>query len=71
MTTAASAHHTIVSVAFVDTAARGLPSSEAPLECSCGEVTTSGEYTTHRGPSEYVERKRFNNQNYRDRKAAP
>jgi hypothetical protein len=41
--------HLIVSVQFQRMAEEGRPMSEAPLECSCGEWTTSGGWAEHRG----------------------
>jgi hypothetical protein len=41
--------HRIVEVHFQRTAEQGRPSSEAPILCSCGEVTRSGTWETHRG----------------------
>lgn len=41
--------HTIEAVGFQEAAERGRPSSEAVLRCSCGTVTTSGQWDAHRG----------------------
>jgi hypothetical protein len=41
--------HRIVEVHFQRNAEQGRPSSEAPILCSCGEVTRSGTWETHRG----------------------
>jgi hypothetical protein len=41
--------HRIVEVHFQRTAEQGRPSSEAPILCSCGEVTRSGTWERHRG----------------------
>jgi hypothetical protein len=43
--------HRIVEVRFVQTLAQGRPMSEAPILCSCSEVTSSGKWEQHRGPS--------------------
>lgn len=40
----------IESVDFTGAAAAGLRESAAVLVCSCGAVTTSGEWERHRGP---------------------
>lgn len=45
------ARHTIVEVRFQQTVEQRRPVSEAPLLCSCGEVTTSGRWDAHRGPT--------------------
>ena len=49
--------HVIEDVRFSETFAKGLPSSAAPIRCSCGETTTSGEWDRHGGPSEYMQAK--------------
>ena len=41
--------HVIRDVRFQQTADQGKPSSAAPLLCSCGEVTTSGQWDEHSG----------------------
>lgn len=48
--------HVIVDVRFQQTAEQGRPMTEAPILCSCGEVTTSGEWETHRGPTATMQR---------------
>ena len=49
--------HLIEEVRFVQTAALGRPMSEAPILCTCGEVTTSGAWEQHRGLSTDAARK--------------
>lgn len=41
--------HLIMDVRYALMAEQGRPMSEAPILCSCGEVTTSGGWEAHRG----------------------
>lgn len=41
--------HKIEEVRFTEAAAKGLPSSAAPLRCSCGWSGVSGTFDAHRG----------------------
>lgn len=41
--------HVIVGPRFQLMVEQGRPQSEAPIGCSCGQVTTSGEWDRHRG----------------------
>lgn len=41
--------HLIAEVRFQQAADQRRPMSEAPLLCTCGEVTTSGGWEAHRG----------------------
>ena len=62
--------HRIVVVNFQQTAERGLPSSAAPILCTCGEVTTSGEWEHHRGQTAAQQRVERNHAAWNERHAA-
>jgi hypothetical protein len=51
-----SRRHIIEEVRFSEAAMRGLPMDSAPLRCSCGAETTSGEWSAHRGDTAEMER---------------
>jgi len=54
---AVTRQHLIERVEFQANADAGRPTSEAPVWCSCGAVTTSGEWDLHRGPTSDTARK--------------
>ena len=60
----------IVSVAFEATVRAGLPVESSPLFCPCGEWTTSGEWSEHRGETADQERLRRNHERYAERRVA-
>ena len=59
--------HLIAEVHYQANADRGLPSSEAPLRCSCGVWTTSGEWEAHRGQTAAQQRVQKNHEAYAER----
>lgn len=56
----AARRHQIEWVRFQLMAEQDRPMDQAPLLCSCGEVTTSGEWDEHRGPSSDSQRAMVN-----------
>ena len=61
--------HVIEEVRFQQTAEQRRPSSEAPLLCRCGEVTTSGEWEAHRGQTRDQLRVARNHQEFNQRRS--
>lgn len=59
--------HLIAEVRFEQTARQGRPMSEAPLLCTCGEVTTSGGWERHRGDTVDMERVKRNHAAWAER----
>ena len=62
--------HTIAEVQFQQMAEQGRPMSEAPLRCSCGAWTTSGQWSDHRGDTVDQERVKRNQAAWRSRQVA-
>ena len=59
--------HLIAEVHYQANADRGLPSSEAPLRCTCGVWVTSGTWLEHRGQTETQKRVARNHESWQDR----